>query len=227
MQERSGVDGAFLLVQLIACHLREDPENQVLLFASHHTAAHYIGAAQKLTFNARSYIETGKFQLVDVNAELYGKCPELEHTRLVTLLRNRVFDVPETSNTVVIVDDLSFYTIMDPGAEDSVIDFVEELISESQPGISHVVLKVNASECYERLCATLDDLATISILLEPLPSGNFREVDGRMTVHERKRTKEDRSSGLVLRKLRSNLLYKVGDRQVQTFVPGEFGIKNL
>ncbi|XP_058118477.1 uncharacterized protein LOC131284092 [Anopheles ziemanni] len=227
VQERSGVDGGFLLVQLIACHLREGPQNHVLMFASHHTAAHYIGAAQKLTFNARSYIESGKLQLVDVNAELYAQCPKLEPTQLLTHLRNRVRDVPATSNTVVIVDDLSFYTIMDPSpeAEDSVIDFAEELIDKAQPGISHVVLKVNAAECYERLCATLDDLATISILLEPLPSGNFREVDGRMTVHERRA--EDRSSGLVLRKARCNLLYKVGDRQVQTFVPGEFGIKNL
>ncbi|KFB46678.1 AGAP003075-PA-like protein [Anopheles sinensis] len=229
VQERSGVDGGFLLVQLIASHLREDPQNAVLMFASHHTAAHYIGAAQKLTFNARSYIESGKLQLVDVNAELYARCPKLEHTQLLTLLRNRVRDIPDQSNTVVIVDDLSFYTIMDPsaGAEDSVIDFVEELIDKSQPGIGHVVLKVNAAECYERLCATLADRATISILLEPLPSGSFREVDGRMTVHEWRKAEHQSSSDLVLPKVRCNLLYKVGDRQVQTFVPGEFGIKNL
>uniref|UniRef100_A0A182IQI4 Elongator complex protein 6 n=1 Tax=Anopheles atroparvus TaxID=41427 RepID=A0A182IQI4_ANOAO len=234
VQQRSGVDGGFLLVHLIAEHLRASAQNRVILFATHQTAAHYVGACQKVGLHATNFIGSGQFHIVDVHAELYAQCGKLESSapmvgnfgaQLLPLIRDRVHEVTPSSNTIVIVDDLGFYAIVDPTiGEDGVIDFVEELIGTSLAGIGHIVLKVNAAECYGRLCAFLTDLTTIDILLEPLSSGNFREVDGRLTVHERTAPE---GSCLVLRNLRCNLLYKVGDRQVQTFVPGEFGIKNL
>uniref|UniRef100_A0A182KEA2 Elongator complex protein 6 n=1 Tax=Anopheles christyi TaxID=43041 RepID=A0A182KEA2_9DIPT len=223
VEEQSGVDGSFLLAMLMTNHLKRSVSNRVLLFAAHHTAAHYTAACQKLTFNTASALQSGHLRIVDMLAELYGSVATGGRTtgaELLQLISDRLAEVGP-SNTLVIVDDLTFYSTMHPvvgSGENAVIDFVEQqLLLHTTAPDCHFVLKVNVSECYERLCTFLRDLADVIVELGPLPSGSFHELDEQSTLPLLS----------ALRESSKTLLYKVHDRLVRTYVPGEVGIKNL
>uniref|UniRef100_A0A182SP49 Elongator complex protein 6 n=1 Tax=Anopheles maculatus TaxID=74869 RepID=A0A182SP49_9DIPT len=222
IQEQSGVDGNFLLAMLMTNHLKRSADNHVLLLAANHNAAHYTAACHKLTFNTASAIQTGHLCIVDVLSELYTSSDSLGGPELLQLINDRLSE-HRKSNTLVIVDDLTFYSTMQlTKGENAVIDFVEQLLETTAH--DHFVLKVNVSECYERLCTFLIDMADVLVTLEPLPSGSLRELDGILTVY-----RKQLSYPLVsaVREKSKTLLYKVHDRMVRTYVHGEIGIKNL
>ncbi|XP_040151869.1 uncharacterized protein LOC120893792 [Anopheles arabiensis] len=225
VQEQSGVDGAFLLAMLLTNHLKRSGDNRVLLFAAHHNAAHYTAACQKLTFNAASAIQSGQLRIVDVLAAVYGGATA--GPALLQLISDRVAEAGPTSNTLIIVDDLTCLGAMMGGGsgENAVIDFVERLLLPLHPAAAQCVLKVNVSECYERLCTFLADLAEVIVGLGPLPSGASHELDGILTVYRRQSTSYPLLG--ALREPAKTLLYKVHDRLVRTYLPGEVGIKNL
>ena len=75
------------------------------------------------------------------------------------------------------------------------------------------------------LCTFLADLAEVIVGLGPLPSGASHELDGILTVYRRQSTSYPLLG--ALREPAKTLLYKVHDRLVRTYVPGEVGIKNL
>ncbi|XP_049532338.1 uncharacterized protein LOC125949396 [Anopheles darlingi] len=234
VQERTDTDGSFLIATLLTNYLKLSPRNHVVLFATHQNASHYTSACQKLTFNTSAAIESGQLCIVDVLAQLYGDAcnacdggntPAADGNKLLQSIIERLRVLSPTQDTLVIVDDLGFFTNLHPTSEDEVIDFAEELLCTTFQAVQHIVIKVNISECYRRLCAYVCDLAQVNITLEPLPSGNFREVDGRLTV-DRLAPGTD-SDLMVLREHHRTLLYKVCDRQIRTFLSGELGIKNL
>uniref|UniRef100_A0A182XVQ5 Elongator complex protein 6 n=1 Tax=Anopheles stephensi TaxID=30069 RepID=A0A182XVQ5_ANOST len=226
LQEQSGVDGSFLLAMLMTNHLKQSADNHVLLVAANHNAAHYTAACQKLTFNTASAIQTGQLCIVDVLAELYASGGSLGSPELLQLINGRISGY-DKRNTLIIVDDLTFYSTMHSAGsgENAVIDFIEQLLHTTTAAHHHrMVLKVNASECYERLCTFLIDLADVTVSLGPLPSGSFRELDGILTVHRKQSAYPLMSA---VREQSKTLLYKVHDRMVRTYVHGEVGIKNL
>ncbi|XP_052868891.1 uncharacterized protein LOC128274666 [Anopheles cruzii] len=228
IQERTDTDGSFLIATLLTNYLKLSGDNHVLLFATHQNKAHYISACQKLTFNTAAAIESGTLCIVDMLAELYDDCntscpPSASGARLLQLISERVASYSKR-NTMVIVDDLGFFTNLHPTGENDVIDFAEDLLCRSYQAIQHIVVKVNVSECFSRLCAYIGDIAQVAITLEPLASGNFREVDGRLTVSRLAGSGHDLTT---LREHHRTLLYKVCDRQIRTYAPGEPGIKNL
>ncbi|XP_053681075.1 uncharacterized protein LOC128731942 [Anopheles nili] len=229
VQEQFGVDGSFLLANMLVNHLKANTQaNSVLLIATHHTSAHYAGVCKKLAFNTEAAVKNHQLTMVDVLEHLYSQGGTTGALNLLQHIGQQMKEARQAhpSNLLVIVDDLTFYAVMHPsGAENPVIDFFDEQLSMASPSRpDHIVLKVNASECYGRLCAYLRDQAEVVVTLEPLSSGNFREVDGRFTVHRRERTA---TSQLELLEHHRTLLYKVGERQIRTYVPGELGIKNL
>ncbi|XP_053659204.1 uncharacterized protein LOC128708268 [Anopheles marshallii] len=223
IQEQSGVDGSFLLALLMTNHLKRSTDNHVLLLAANHGAAHYTAACQKLTFNTASAVQSGHLRIVDVLSELHTSAGRSNGPALLQLIGGRLSSEASKPNTLVLVDDLTFYITMHlANGENAVIDFVEQLLHTATH--DHFVLKVNVAECYERLCTFLIDMADVTVTLEPLPSGSFRELDGILTVHRKQST-----SGLMsaVRDQSKALLYKVHDRMVRTYVHGEVGIKNL
>ncbi|XP_035775707.1 uncharacterized protein LOC118457885 [Anopheles albimanus] len=232
VQEQIDTDGSFLIATLLTNYLKLSARNHVLLFATHRNASHYASACQKLTFNTSAAIESGQLCIVDVLAELYADCnacdggntPAPNGNKLLQSIIERLRALSPTQDTLVIIDDLGLFTTLHPTGEDEVIDFAEELLCTAYQPVQHIVIKVNISECYRRLCAYISDLAQVNITLAPLPSGNFREVDGRMTVHRLAGTDGDL---VPLREQHRTLLYKVCDRQVRTYLSGELGIKNL
>uniref|UniRef100_A0A182P2X6 Elongator complex protein 6 n=1 Tax=Anopheles epiroticus TaxID=199890 RepID=A0A182P2X6_9DIPT len=226
VQEQSGVDGSFLLAMLMTNHLKRSVDNRVLLFAGHHNAAHYTAACQKLTFNTASAIQSGHLRIVDVLAELYNGRGSTGGPELLQLISTQLAEA-QNPNTLIIVDDLTLYATVHPvGGENSVIDFVEQrLLLQTLASDRYFVLKVNASECYERFCTCLNDLADVVVDVGPLPSGSFHELDGILTVHRKQSSAYPLIS--TLRDPPKTLLYKVHDRLVRTYVPGEVGIKNL
>ncbi|XP_049276598.1 uncharacterized protein LOC125760475 [Anopheles funestus] len=223
IQERSGVDGSFLLAMLMTNHLKRSTNNHVLLVAANHSAAHYTAACQKLTFNTASAVQSGHLCIVDALSELYTSGGHWNDPELLHLIEGRLSSEPSKTNTLVLVDDLTCFIAMHPtNGENAVIDFVEQLLNTATH--DHFVLKVNVAECYERFCTFLLDMADVSVTLEPLPSGSFRELDGILTVHRKQTTSQLMPA---VREQSKALLYKVHDRMVRTYVHGEVGIKNL
>ncbi|XP_052901975.1 uncharacterized protein LOC128309586 [Anopheles moucheti] len=224
IQEQSGVDGSFLLALLMTNHLKRRTDNHVLLVAANHSAAHYTAACQKLTFNTAAAVQSGHLCIVDVLSELHTSGGRSNGAELLQLISGRLSSEASKTNTLVLVDDLTFYITMHlANGENAVIDFVEQLLHNTATH-DHLVLKVNVAECYERLCTFLIDMADVTVTLEPLPSGSFRELDGILTVHRKHSTSRLMSAVQTQSKA---LLYKVQDRMVRTYVHGEVGIKNL
>uniref|UniRef100_A0A182N6L4 Elongator complex protein 6 n=1 Tax=Anopheles dirus TaxID=7168 RepID=A0A182N6L4_9DIPT len=224
VQERSGVDGSFLLSMLLTNHLKANRDNRVVLFTTHHNAAHYAAACQKLTFNTSSAIQSKHLCIVDMLSEMYNAPSTMSGSVILQFVHQRLSELP-LENTLIIVDDLTFYGVMQPADGDNVvISFVEDLVSRCnrQPG-SSLILKVNVADCYERLCAHLADMTDTNVTLEPLPSGSYNECDGILTVH--RKCPYPLLSALCEQP--KTVLFKVHDRNVHTFRRGEAGIKNL
>uniref|UniRef100_A0A182RXY8 Elongator complex protein 6 n=1 Tax=Anopheles funestus TaxID=62324 RepID=A0A182RXY8_ANOFN len=126
IQERSGVDGSFLLAMLMTNHLKRSTNNHVLLVAANHSAAHYTAACQKLTFNTASAVQSGHLCIVDALSELYTSGGHLNGPELLHLIEGRLSSEPSKTNTLVLVDDLTCFIAMHPtNGENAVIDFVE------------------------------------------------------------------------------------------------------
>uniref|UniRef100_A0A182QN34 Elongator complex protein 6 n=1 Tax=Anopheles farauti TaxID=69004 RepID=A0A182QN34_9DIPT len=224
VQERTGVDGSFLLAVLLTNHLKSSRDNHVVLFTTHQNASHYAAACQKLTFNTSSALQSKHLCIVDMLSEMYNAPSDMSGPFMLQFVRQRLSELP-LENTLVIVDDLTFYGVMQPADSDNaLVGFAEDLVAhcQLQPSAS-LILKVNVAECYDRLCAHLTDMADTIVTLEPLPSGSYNECDGILTVHQ----KCPYPVLSALCEQPKTVLFKVQDRNVHTFRRGEAGIKNL
>ncbi|XP_055641129.1 elongator complex protein 6 [Toxorhynchites rutilus septentrionalis] len=222
VKQHSGVDGSFLIASVLGQRLKLSRENRVLLVAAQHNYNHYSSACLKLAYNLAPSRDSGQLEVLDVGAELYqnypASCPRLDDV----VKRIRTF-LEGSPRGTVLFDDLMYFLNFDD-SETQLIDIMEDLagnLSEDQA----LVVKLNTADLYEVLCANLDDLAQTTIQLERLPSGTFREVDGKMSVS---RWQPSEAESLIsVKQLERSVLFKVCERNVRIFVPGELGIKHL
>ncbi|XP_055587570.1 uncharacterized protein LOC129740014 [Uranotaenia lowii] len=228
IKQNCGTDGSFLVATILGQRLKPAPgslnnrDHRVLLIASHHSYSHYSSACLKLTYNLGPARECGQLQVIDTGSELLQNYPRLEPT--LEQLQARIFAfMDESPKSTVILDDVSLFLNLGH-SENQLIDLVEALVEKQTPE-QQLVIKLNTADLYKVLCANLDDLAQTELQLEPLASGNFREVDGRLSIHRYPGKNHDRL--FFVKQLDRSVLYKVNDRNVKLFAPGELGIKHL
>lgn len=229
IKQDSGVDGSFLIAAILGRCLKTSKDNHVLLVVTHHTYHHYSSACMKIGFNLGPARDSGQLEIFDVGAELYCKYPDSYPSLNAIKERVEVF-LQTHPKATIFMDDLSYFLNFDH-SEAQLIDFVEKLADQTNDNDQRqhsLVIKLNTADLRPTLCANLDDMAQTEIRLERLASGQFREVDGRLIVRCYPTEKDGGDQGLMRVKVVNNsMLYKVNERNVKVFVPGEFGIKNL
>lgn len=222
LKQDSGVDGSFLIASILGHRLRSSRQNHVLLVATQHTYHHYSSACMKLGFMLGPARDSGQLQILDVAAELFRNYSTCSSPNLDDIIRQIRSFVDEHPNATIMMDDLSYFLNFGY-SESELIDFVEQLVTDS----ASFVLKVNTADLYGTFCANLDDLAQTEIRLARLASGQFKEVDGRLTVSRFQSGKEAKQQLMEVKKEEKSVLYKVNERNIKVFVPGEVGIKHL
>lgn len=229
IKQDSGVDGSFLIAATLGRCLKTSKDNHVLLVVTHHTYHHYSSACMKIGFNLGPARDSGQLEIFDVGAELYCKYPDSYPSLNAIKEQVEVF-LQTHPKATIFMDDLSYFLNFDH-SEAQLIDFVEKLADQTNDNDQRqhsLVIKLNTADLWPTLCANLDDMAQTEIRLERLESGQFREVDGRLIVRCYPTEKDGGDQGLMRVKVVNNsMLYKVNERNVKVFVPGEFGIKNL
>lgn len=223
VREDCGVDGSFLVSSILGQRLKVQNTGTVLV-CLHHSMQHYAGAGMRLGFNLNMARDKGTLAVIDVLEDLAKNLftsKHLEKSALTTLLddiTDAANNLLSTKPTCTIVIDNASALIELNGSADVVHRFCNQLIALTDVNnrIS-VVLKFNTSNLYPHIVNSLEDSATSCVHFVRLPSGNFKEIDGKIAY--RKRAPNGYGSN------EKQLLYKVNDRNVKIFLPGEIGAK--
>lgn len=223
VQEDCGVDGSFLVSSILGHRLKVQNTGTVLV-CLHHTVQHYAGAGMRLGFNLNMARDKGTLAVLDVlehlSTDLFTS-KYLERTALTTLLTDIVECVERLLSTkqscTIVIDNVSALIELN-GSVDGVLRFCHRLIAltDADNRIS-VVVKFNTSNLYPHIVSNLVDSAAAHVHFVRLPSGNFKEVDGKIVYRKRATNGYDSSE--------KQLLYKLNDRNVKVFLPGEIGAK--
>lgn len=224
VQEDCGVDGSFLVSSILGQRLKVQNTGTVLV-CLHHTVQHYAGAGMRLGFNLNTARDKGSLAVVDVlenvNRDLFAS-KYLEKSALTVLLTDIecLVDTLLTSkqSCTVIIDNVAALLELNQSA-DSLMRFCHRLIALAAADSQRlsIVIKFNTSNLYPHIVNNLEDLAASHVHLVRLPSGNFKEVDGKIVYRKRAPNGYENSE--------KHLLYKVNDRNVKIFLPGEIGVK--
>uniref|UniRef100_U5EX87 Elongator complex protein 6 n=1 Tax=Corethrella appendiculata TaxID=1370023 RepID=U5EX87_9DIPT len=236
IKENSGVDGNFLISCLLGQRLKQR-DHKIFLHATHHNFQHYSNACMKLGSNINLPNDSGQLKFHDVkkllfDSNFHNSTEIINYENLfatfVTFINE---NLPHESNRIsIIFDDLSFYLNFN-SHENDLIKFIEKIVEfiEIHPRRNSIflVLKLNNSELYEYLCNNLAIFSDCELIVSQLKSGRFREVDGHLDIYRIKSDESgDAQQQLIDFKVKEkSILFKVNERNIKVFVPGEFGIK--
>lgn len=217
VREECDVDASFLITCILGQRTKVQTAGTVLVCV-HHRFKHYVGAGERLGFNLEAARKRGTLVVIDPMSDASQiTAPD----DMLLQLWNRIVEearalqtAGERKSVTIILDDAT--ALIDLGVpEDSVLWFCRrlcQLAAEWEAPALGVVVKLSACNLYQPLASNLVGLADTDIQCIRLRSGHFREVDGRLTV---------KRSDMMTAK---SMLYKVTDRNVKIFAPGEVGI---
>lgn len=223
IQENSGADASFLIASLIGSCLKYQ-QNGVVLVCLHHISQHYTNAAARLGMNVGMARDKGRIvilePLADIGQNLLSSkyLTESKDTILDSLLQNIKNDaekqLTDKENVAIIIDNIA--ALVDFGYSKRIIlQFCHKLINFASDRIS-IVLKINTSNLYEDFVASLEDYAHSNYRIMKMKSGEFHEVDGKIIYKKRSD---------LLNSTSKTILYKVGDKNIKIFQPGEVGVR--
>lgn len=222
IQENSGADASFLVASLIGSCLKYQ-QNGVVLVCLHHISQHYISAAARLGFNISMARDKGRIvidePLADIGLSFLSSkyLSEPKSQLLDSMLENIKEDaerqLTDKANVTIIIDSIT--TLVDLGCSKKlVLQFCHKLISLGNDRIS-IVLKINTSDLYGDIVTSLEDYANSDYLITKMKSGEFHEVDGKIIYKKRSNFRHNSKT----------ILYKVGDKNIKIFQPGEVGVR--
>lgn len=223
IQENRGADASFLVVSLIGSCLKQQ-QNGVVLVCLHHIGQHYISAASRLGINIGAARDKDRIVFVEPLADIgenfltsqYVSEPEEKvfESLYSTIKENAEQQLTTKENVAIVIDNVAM--LLDLGYKmDSVRRFCHRLIHMGNERIS-IVLKVNTCNLYTDLIRSVEDYANADYHVAKMKSGEFHEVDGKIIYKKR---------GDNLRHTRKTILFKVGDKNIKIFQPGEIGVR--
>lgn len=229
LEENIGVSASFLINCILSQRLKV-PNNKIILCCCHQSFEHYNNAGLRLGYNLNTYKENKRittiepFEDISINY-LSSKYLDQNSVNVFNYFKEsitatlRKFDT--TSKIILIIDDLSFLTDFGVNEQELVqfIKFLRELKNEFIELC--LILKINTSEAFEIFSNFMRDEADMTILIEKMKSGNFREVDGKLSIFKTKNEMQLLKPDSVVK----TILYKNTDKAVKIFAPGEVGIK--
>lgn len=224
IREDTGVDGSFLISSILGQRIKIQSTGTILVCLQN-TFQHYSSAGVRLGYNLNMSRDKGTLiaiePLLDLAENLFASnflnaCEEELLNTVWLKIEQAVDQLAETKQTLtLIIDNLSGLIDLGVGVN-AIVTFCRKLRNYCGEKLS-VVVKVNTSNLYGTVCGGLEDLADTEIRIEKLTSGNFKEVDGRIVCRRRQDNGFDKNEKLVL--------YKVNDRNIKIFAPGEVGVK--
>lgn len=222
--EEIGVDGGFLVTSILGQRAKQ-PNNGTVLICFHQNFQHYASAGMRLGFNLNAARQSGSLVVIEPLVDISDNFFDSKYLNintvsvlcsLLTQIEGAVENLKASKQFITIIID-NIGTLSNLGAnEKTLLSFCEKLIGFSGEKTT-VVMKLNTSNLYPAMCSNLSDWADSEIQIVKMSSGNFKEVSGKLNVIKKK------SSGLNYS--HKTLLYKVNDRNIKIFVPGEIGAK--
>lgn len=236
LEEGNGADGSFL----INCILHQRVKMQdtgIVLTCLHQTFDHYQAAGLRLGYNLTMFKERKTLKTIEPLVDLYEnffaskyatESPEELINHFIESLKTDIKELLNVkSKVLVIIDDLTFFVNLGV-SENAIVRLCQTLqrLTEELPSLT-IIFKTNTSDSYTYLCNNIDDIVEMKIKIEKLKSGNFKEVDGKITVIRR----DTEQPQLLLfntngsNKPNKTVLYKVVDKAIKIFALGELGVK--
>lgn len=224
VREDCNADGSFLITSIVGQRLKT-PNAAVILVCLHHNAQHYLSAGMRLGFNLSMARDRGNLILIEPLADLaenvlsssYLATSNGDALNLLSQQIQRSIDtaLKTKENCTIVLDDVT--TLITLGHKElSVLRFCQRIV-EHKSDQTNVLLKVNLSELHELLVKNLEGLADVEIRVTKMKSGNFKEVDGKILCYHRSQNDCNRNE--------KQILYKINDRNIKTFQPGEIGVR--
>lgn len=210
IRESNNSDASFFVSSILGQQLKA--ASKIVLVCVHHSFSHYQSVGMRIGYNLEQVCERGRLKVVDLLKLVREDFLQLdEGDRLVAetyrLIAQQITVIPEAEDCCVIIDDISVLRMLCE-SDDLVIRFVEKLksLSAGRSGHTSFIVKLNTYDLFPVLANNLANRATLTINVDSLKSGRFKEVDGRITICK---PNEEKS-----------LLYKVNDRNIKTFAKG-------
>lgn len=226
IKEESGADGSFILNCIFSQRLKS-PDCGIVFACLHHSLDHYNNAGIRLGYSLNTFKEKNTIRTIEPLLDIFNNFPSsifMENgfiDKFWNLIKSNVQEILTTkSKAILVIDDLSFLLNMGVTAN-KVLDLCEKILELTNeiPSLS-VVVKMNTTDVYPTICNNIDDYSNLEIVVERLKSGSFKEVDGKLVI-----TKKFENDIFSNKSEEKTVLYKVNDRNVKIFVPGEIGVQ--
>lgn len=221
IKETTDVDGSFLISSVIGQRLRQQNAG-IVLVCCQQTMSYYDKCGKKLGYNLTMSVSKNCLHVIEPLREAVTLRDDALMVRLVSEINEKVklLEIDGRRNITVIIDDLGFYTNLGC-SEDDLIKTGMKLhqLAQEKEGRS-VVLKIGLSDMLQHLSNNIEDLADVELTLDRLKSGDFWDVDGKLTIR-----KMNQQSEMWTTEIERSLLYFIGDHNVKLNAPGEIGLK--
>lgn len=230
ISEESNIDGSFLISSILGQRLRISNAG-TLLVCLQHNYQHYFNAGMRLGYNCNIFL--GKTlsvidTLTDMAKDFLNSKWLTNEKRITDLLladiREQISGSNFTSriNTTVIIDNLAILYNLGATKED-IQKFCHGLVALSQEFENlTIITKMSNCDIYNLDDNNVAKLGSLHIRVVKLKSGVFREVDGKLLI---KKALEEADNSYECNYSSKEILYKVNDRNVKIFNPGEIGLK--
>lgn len=221
VNENADVDGSFVISSVIGQRLRQQSSGIVLVCCCQ-SLKFYEACGRKLGYNLSMSVSKRSLLPIEVlrdvkNSSITSMLDDLYeeiHEKVTNLQSNGL------KNISIIIDDLTYFTNL-TCSEKQLIALGMKLhkLANDNEHLS-LIMKIGLADLHQHVTNNLEDLADVTVTIEKLKSGDFRDVDGKLVIKKMKS-----ENGISTVESERNLLYHVGDHNVKLMAPGEFGLK--
>lgn len=220
MRESQDIDGSFLISALIGQRLRQQSVGIILVCCSQ-TLKYYDICGKKLGYNLTMSVSKKCLQVIEPLREMVTLNQDVLMDRISNEIDSKLtaLESEGKKNITIIIDDVTFFTNFGCSEAD-LIKLGLKLHRLTLRGGVSVAIKIGLSDIHQNVSNNLEDYADVSLTLERLKSGDFWDVDGKLTIKKMIHQSEVSAAENV-----RSLLYFVGDHNVKLTAPGESGLK--
>jgi len=225
IKESHDIDGSFLISSLIGQRLRQQNIG-IVLVCCQQTLKYYDACGKKLGYNLTMSVSKKCLHAIEPLRDmvtLNEDCDVLMD-RLLSDISGKIKTLENDGrkNITVIIDDFSFFTSLGCTEKDLIKTGMKlyDLTQENE-NIS-VALKIGLCDLYPQLTSNIEDFADVDLTIDRLKSGDFWDVDGKLTI---RKVNHQRETPATTNESERSLLFFIGDHNVKLTAPGEFGLK--
>lgn len=231
ISEESSIDGSFLISCILGQRLRISNAG-TLLVCLQHNYQHYFNAGMRLGYNCNIFL--GKtLRVIDPMVDMARDFQQSDwlnciDTKITDLLLNTIKEQITSASfstrlhNTIIIDNLSILYNLGASKEDLqhlCLGLME--LSKSCANLT-VITKLSNCDIYQPEDINFAQLGAVHIKIVKLKSGAFREVDGKLLI---KKLQQEEDNSYECNYNSKEILYKVNDRNIKIFNPGEIGLK--